>query len=81
MNTIVSNSILTCRFVTDAELKVEMQVTARTKSTCTVTINGKSEKRKIYNNGESEYIYPYGKYSMAPIAKPAKTAKIIQLCN
>ena len=43
-------------------------VIKRTAKTITITTPRTGVKRcKIHNNDEGEFIYPYGRYSMAPI--------------
>ena len=63
----LSNQI-TARFVTDNDLRPQITVVSRTKSTAKVIIDGIEVKRKIYSDSNKEYIFPYGRYSMAPIA-------------
>lgn len=67
---ITAGSVLTGRFIGDADLTFSFSVISRKGSFCTVNINGKIERRKIYTGVMDglEYIYPYGKYSMAPVA-------------
>lgn len=68
MKKIEVNTELTATFIGDSKLKVKIPVISITATMCTVIIDGKSVRKKIYNDGEKEYIYPYGNYSMAPIA-------------
>ena len=67
---ITAGSVLTGRFIGDADLTFSFTVIARKGSFCTVNINGKIERRKIHTGVMDglEYIFPYGKYSMAPVA-------------
>lgn len=69
MKKITPNTKITVQFVTDAQLRPEIEVIARTSVTATLKLNdGKIVRRKIYSNDEREYVFPYGMYSMAPIA-------------
>ena len=72
MKTIAPNTTITARFVTDADLRPQIKVVERVdrqkSSFVTMLINGELVKRKIYTDREKEYVFPYGKYSMAPIA-------------
>lgn len=69
MKTINANSTITARFVTDSDLKVAIKVIDRKGSFATIEVRGEGIlKRKIHTDGTKEYIFPYGKYSMAPIA-------------
>ena len=72
MKTIAPNTTITARFVTDAVLRPQIKVVERVdrekSSFVTILINRELVKRKIHTDHEKEYIFPYGKYSMAPIA-------------
>lgn len=72
MNAIKSNSNIIVRFITDAELRPSLEVLERIeteKSTfIKIKVDGQIIKKKVFNDGQKEYIFPYGKYSMAPIA-------------
>lgn len=54
----------------DSDLMPEIQVIARTPKTAIVLLHGKETRCKIHvsYNGEKEYIYPYGRHSMAAVA-------------
>jgi len=58
---------LKTRSICDHECIYTAVVLKRTNKTITIELEGRSERRKIsiYDNCES--IYPFGKYSMAPI--------------
>ena len=43
------------------------KVVKRTAKTVTIDIDGDETRCKIHNNDEGEFIYPHGRYSMAPI--------------
>lgn len=64
--------MITARFVTDAELRLQIKIVERidraTASFAVMLIDGELVKRKIHTDKEKEFVYPYGKYSMAPIA-------------
>jgi hypothetical protein len=72
MKTIAPNTTITARFVTDADLRPQIKVVERVdrekSSFVTMLISGELVKRKIHTDREKEYVFPYGKYSMAPIA-------------
>ena len=72
MTTIQTNSTIIVRFITDAELRPSLNVIERIetpKSTFVkINLHGEILKKKVFNDGNKEYIFPYGKYSMAPIA-------------
>ncbi|HXP52134.1 MAG TPA: hypothetical protein VN922_19415 [Bacteroidia bacterium] len=73
---IAVGQILIIKFITDADLQVPCIVTNRTKSFATIRL-GKDEvvKTKIHKSitDGSEFVYPYGKYSMCPIARQINT--------
>jgi hypothetical protein len=72
MKTIAPNTTIIARFVTDADLRPQIKVVERVdrekSSFITMLISGELVKRKIHTDYEKEYVFPYGKYSMAPIA-------------
>ena len=72
MKTIAPNTTIIARLVTDADLRPQIKVVERVdrekSSFAAMTINGELVKRKIHSDREKEYVFPYGKYSMAPIA-------------
>ena len=72
MKTIAPNTTIIARFVTDADLRPQIKVVERVdrekSSFAVMIINGELVKRKIHSDREKEYVFPYGKYSMAPIA-------------
>ena len=72
MKTIARNTTIIARFVTDADLRPQIKVVERVdrekSSFAVMLINGELVKRKIHSDREKEYVFPYGKYSMAPIA-------------
>ena len=72
MKTIAPNTTIIARFVTDADLRPQIKVVERVdrekSSFAVMIINGELVRRKIHSDREKEYVFPYGKYSMAPIA-------------
>jgi hypothetical protein len=72
MKTIAPNTTITARFVTDADLRPQIKVVERVdrqkSSFVDLLINGEVLRRKVHTDREKEYVFPYGKYSMAPIA-------------
>lgn len=69
MKRISVNNTITARFVTDSELRPQIKVIERKGNFVTLQIS-KNEivKRKVFTDNEKEFVYPYGKYSMCPIA-------------
>ncbi len=62
---------LTISFICDAQLKAFCKVVSRTNSSAKILIDGKIESKKVYKSYDgSEYVLPYGKYSMCPVARP-----------
>lgn len=68
MKTITTNSTITARFITDSELRKQITVIERKGQFASIMIDGKIERKKVYSDNGKEYIFPYGRYSMAPIA-------------
>ena len=72
MKRINTNDKITVRFVTDADLRPTVNVLERKGKFVTIQIS-QSEivKRMVHTSlcGNYEYCFPYGKYSMAPIAR------------
>ena len=72
MKTIEPNTMITARFATDADLRPKIKVVERVdrekSSFAVMLIDGELVKRKIHSDRDKEYVFPYGKYSMAPIA-------------
>jgi hypothetical protein len=67
---IAAGQVLTITFIGDAALKANCKVLDRKNSFAIVLIDGKIERKKIYTSYDgSEFIYPYGKYSMCPTAR------------
>lgn len=68
-STINTGDTLTIRFITDAELRPTVKVIERKGNFVKIKFSENEVKRvKVYEYNSSEYIYPYGKYSMAPVA-------------
>jgi hypothetical protein len=68
---IEAGQTLTIRFIGDAQLKAFCKVVSRTNASAKILIDGKIESKKIYKSYDgSEYVLPYGKYSMCPVARP-----------
>lgn len=70
---IQANTKITVYFITDSELRPTINVVERieTPKSIFVKVDIRGEgavKRKVYNDGTGEYIFPYGKYSMCPVA-------------
>jgi len=71
METIINtNDTLTVRFVTDSDLRPLIKVLSRKGNFVTVKLSeNEIVRKKVYSYNNEEFIFPYGKYSMAPIAK------------
>ena len=68
---ITAGQVLNISFITDSQIKETCTVLSRSNNTAKVLIEGKIESKKIYKSYDgSEYILPYGKYSMCPVARP-----------
>jgi hypothetical protein len=68
---IEAGQTLTIRFIGDSELRAFCKVISRTNASAKVLIDGVVSSKKIYKSFDgSEYILPYGKYSMCPSARP-----------
>lgn len=68
-----------CRSICDYNCIWKFTVTARTAKTVTITQTdgygkGKAKKAKVYEASDGEYIYPLGRYSMAPILRAINEA-------
>lgn len=68
MKQIIPGRTITVHFMGDSDLMPEIQVIARTPKTAIVLLDGKQIRCKIHSFKDYEYIHPYGKYSMSPIA-------------
>ena len=58
---------LKARSVCDHNCIFSGAVVKRTAKTVTIITRGEEKRCKIHSNGEGEYIFPLGRYSMAPI--------------
>lgn len=65
------NTTLTTRMITDSEIVLSVVLIKRTEKSAFVQIdNGEVVRCKVKNSFDgSQYIMPYGNYSMAPIFK------------
>lgn len=65
-----------CHSLGDWDCIWKFTITARTEKTVTITDkHGKTERKKIYwEASDGEYIYPLGRYSMAPILRATNEA-------
>lgn len=65
--TFYPNTTYEIRYIGDSTLKTPMTVTRRTEKSVWVRVRNEAETRlKVYNNGDSEYVLPFGNYSMSP---------------
>ena len=53
--------------ICDSECIFTANVIKRTAKTITIMVHGDSKRCKIHNDGECEFIFPFGQYSMAAI--------------
>jgi hypothetical protein len=67
MTTIKSGQTLKARSICDHECVFTAQVIERKGSFATVKVQGNTKRVKVMNDGDSEFIYAMGKYSMCPI--------------
>lgn len=66
-STIKAGQTLTARSICDYECVFTAEIIERKGNFATVKAEGATRRVKIYNNGDGEFIYALGKYSMAPI--------------
>lgn len=59
------------RFATDADSAIVLSVVSRTDKTIK-TSEGKTLRIKVCPFGDGEFVFPYGRYSMAPIVRAAR---------
>lgn len=66
------NQTYQMRFIGDSELIVPVTILKRTAKTVTFKEGVQEPKRgKVHVSDEGEFIYPCGRYSMAPICRAA----------
>lgn len=63
------NKAYQMRFIGDYELRPLVSIIKRTDKTVIFQERSEVKRAKIHTNGEEEFFYPYGKYSMAPIVR------------
>lgn len=69
MKYIRKNDELTVRFIGDSELRPKITVIDRRGQFIKLKLSeNEIVRRKICSDMEKEFVYPYGKYSMSPIA-------------
>lgn len=61
------NQELSTRSTCNYDCIFKATVIKRTAKTITITSREGEKRCKIHSNNEGEYIFPYGRYSMAPI--------------
>lgn len=68
MKTFTTNQQLSTRSICDHDCIFEGVIVKRTAKTVTINTRMKGEARcKIHLNDEGEFIFPFGRYSMAPV--------------
>lgn len=69
MSIIRKNDELVVHFITDSELRPKIKVIDRRGSFVKLQIReNEIVRRKVCSDMTKEYVFPFGKYSMAPIA-------------
>lgn len=69
MSKFEKNKKYTTHFITNSDLKLEIEVISRTKKSIKFkVVDGENKvfQKKIYIWNEEEHIYPLGQYSMCP---------------
>ena len=70
------NRVYSCRSVCNCECSFSYLILDRTAKTVTIEDElGRSRRCKICQDGDGEYIFPEGKYSMAPLLRPKTYAR------
>jgi hypothetical protein len=64
-----------CTFCFEVESRTEKMVTVRKIENWTGSRAILSNKVKVFVDGEEEYIYPMGRYSMAPVLRATQEYK------
>lgn len=67
MKIITANTTLTARSIGDYNCIFKVEILSRNKSFVTVKAMGEVKKVKVFADEKGEYIWAFGKYSMAPI--------------
>ena len=67
MNAFYETQILTARSACDSGCHFTGQVAKRTAKTVTIITTDGIKRCKIHHGSDGEYVYPFGKYSMAPV--------------
>lgn len=63
------------RFITDSDLRVKTTITKRTEKTVWFkTENGETGSKRVSEYNGSEFILPFGSYSMAPMCRAENQA-------
>ncbi len=70
------NSIYSHRWVNDSQLTTSYKVVKLTKSFITLIESGESKpiRCKIFKDDETQFCFPSGRYSMAPVLKASNEA-------
>lgn len=64
---------LKARSICDHDCIFEGEVVSRTAKTATIRINGEAKRCKIHVDDDGvEFVYPLGRYSMAPVFSAAQ---------
>lgn len=66
-NVITANTTLTAKSICDADCIFSVEVLTRKNSFVTVKAMGNVSRCKVYTDSRGEFIYAFGKHSMAPI--------------
>jgi len=69
MKHIRKNDELTVRFIGDSELRPKIKVVDRRGSFVKLQVSeNEIVRRKVFSDMNKEFVFPFGKYSMSPIA-------------
>lgn len=75
MNTIQAGDVLKARSICDYDTVFEAEVLERKGRFVTVKAEGQTRRVMVMSDGEGEFIYAMGRYSMAPIFRALHTGE------
>ena len=71
MKTITTGTTLKGRSICDSDSIFSAQVIERKGAFAKIKFQGNEKRVKIHNDGDSEFVFPDGRYSMAPVLRAA----------
>ena len=75
-NTFQIGQVLSARYIGDCQSIISAKVISRSKSFIVINIEGETKRIKALSDSQGEFIFPQGRYSMAPIFRaPAISVK------